>query len=220
MEQTTPQDEAKKASSEIATADPSLPAAVLPDLMELYGRDEIPVLREKAIFETLVNQSPKQGWLRIHPTIQATDKNGQKCPYIYLPIERIEWLLINVIRRWRVEVKDIKQIANSVVVAVRLHYWDQVYNEWTYHDGIGAAPLQTEKNAGAIEWDKIKNAAVQIGAPAAESYAVKDAAEKIGRLFGRDLNRKEIIPFENMLDRIEKYEKLLTTESKEDGGPH
>ena len=27
--------------------------------------------------------------------------------------------------------------------------------------------------------------------PAAESYAVKDAAEKLGKLFGKDLNRKD-----------------------------
>jgi len=35
----------------------------------------------------------------------------------------------------------------------------------------------------------MKTMAIQMGAPAAESLAVKDAAEKIGRIFGRDVNR-------------------------------
>jgi len=33
------------------------------------------------------------------------------------------------------------------------------------------------------------------GLPAAESFAIKDAAEKIGRLFGKDLNRKDVAGF-------------------------
>jgi hypothetical protein len=31
--------------------------------------------------------------------------------------------------------------------------------------------------------------------PAAESYAIKDAAEKLGILFGKNLNRKDTIAF-------------------------
>jgi hypothetical protein len=32
-----------------------------------------------------------------------------------------------------------------------------------------------------------------MAAPAAESYALKDAAEKLGRIFGKDINRKDTI---------------------------
>lgn len=32
--------------------------------------------------------------------------------------------------------------------------------------------------------------------PTAESYAIKDAAEKLGKLFGKDLNRKDELAFE------------------------
>lgn len=189
----------------------------LPDIMEIYSKDEIPVLREKAVFETLINQPPKPEWLRIHPTITVEDKNGVKGPYYYLPVERIEWLLVNIIRRYRREIKECKQIANSVTVILRLHYWDPVYNEWTFHDGVGSAPLQTDRGAKAADLMAIKNNAVQIGAPAAESYALKDAAESIGRLFGRDLNRKENISFEKMLDRIDKYDKALELNPEQNG---
>ena len=43
-----------------------------------------------------------------------------------------------------------------------------------------------------------------MGAPAAESYAVKDAAEKIGKLFGKDLNRKDNINYDNLKDKYAK----------------
>lgn len=164
----------------------------LPTIEDLYKNDQMPVLHKAATFQALVNQEPKKEWIKIHPMTKEP----------YIPIERIEWLLINIIVRYRTEVKSVQQIANSVCVTVRLHYFDQIFNEWSFHDGIGAAPLQTDKDAGAVNWDRIKSSAVQIGAPAAESYAVKDAAEKIGKLFGKDLNRKENISYDSMKDRF------------------
>lgn len=38
-----------------------------------------------------------------------------------------------------------------------------------------------------------------IGTPAAESYAIKDAAEKIGKLFGKDMNRADQINYDNLI---------------------
>lgn len=193
----------------------------LPDIMEIYSLAELPVLRENMVFETLVNQEPKKDWLSVHPTITLLNpKTGKYTePYYYLPIERVEWLLVNIVRRYKTKVKDVKQIANSVVVTVKLKYWHPVFNEWVSHEGVGAAPLQTEKGKGAIAWDYIKSNAVQIGAPAAKSFAIKDAAEHIGRLFGRDLNRKELIPFDKMLDRVDKYEKLITSQNPSETQP-
>jgi hypothetical protein len=164
----------------------------LPSIDELYKNDSLPVLQKDAIFQALVNQEPKPEWVKLHPMTKEP----------YIPIERIEWLLVNIIVRYKVEILDTKQIANSVLVTVRLHYFDHVNQEWTFNDGVGAAPLQTDKGAGAIDWNAIKANAVQIGAPAAKSYAVKDAAEQIGKIFGKDLNRKEVISYEPMKDRF------------------
>lgn len=166
----------------------------LPSIAEIYSNDAMPVIQKDSLFQVLVNQEPKVEWVKYHPVT--------KDPYI--PIERIEWLLTNIFLKWRVEIKDCKLIGNSVVVTVRLHYFDHSSNEWHWQDGLGAAPLQTDKGAGAIDFNQIKSNAVQIGAPAAESYAVKDAAEKIGKLFGKDMNRKEIISFNSLADRYEK----------------
>lgn len=173
----------------------------LPSLQELYN-DKPLALKENAL-NVLLNYEPKKEWLRLHPIAKGVK---------YIPIERIEFLLTNIFQVWNVEIREIKLIANSVVVTIRLHYKDPVTGEMQFHDGIGAAPLQTEKNAGAIDWDKIKSNAVMLAAPSAESYAVKDAAEKLGKLFGKDLNRSDQIMYENIGKKFEEEDKLISPE--------
>ena len=126
-----------------------------------------------------------------------------------MPIERIEFLLTAIFTKWRVEIKDAKIVANSFVTTVRLHYLDPVTCQWDWQDGIGASPLQTDSGAGAIDFNKIKSAAVMMAAPAAESYAVKDAAEKLGKLFGKDLNRKDELNYMSLAKKFEDREQQL-----------
>jgi hypothetical protein len=171
----------------------------LPTLQELYSNTEI-AKKENAL-NILLNHEPKKDWLRLHPVAKGV---------LYIPIERIEYLLTNIFQVWNVEIKEIKLIANSVVVTVRLHYKDPVTGEMQFHDGIGGAPLQTEKNAGAIEFDKIKSNAVMLAAPSAESYAIKDAAEKLGKLFGKDLNRSDKIMYDNIGKKFEEEDQLIS----------
>jgi hypothetical protein len=80
-------------------------------------------------------------------------------------------------------------------VTVRLHYRNPTTGEWSYHDGIGAAPVQTDAGKSAADLAAIKTRAVQIAFPIAKSGAIKDAAEHLGALFGRDLNRKDVVMF-------------------------
>ena len=129
----------------------------------------------------------------------------------YLPIERVEYMLTRIFKKWNVEIRQVQVIANSVVVTIRLYYQDVLSNEMLWQDGIGASPIQTDKGAGAMDWNKTKNDAVMKAAPAAESYAVKDAAEKIGKLFGKDMNRADKIMYDT-LPAIEKKDKLADLE--------
>lgn len=179
----------------------------LPSIAEIYADTNLQIIQKHALFQTLVNQEPKKDWIKEHPSAKKKviiDGQEKYIPMKYIPIERIEWLLVNICLNYRVEIKDTKLMGNSIVVTVRLHYYDHSSKEWNWQDGIGAAPLQTDKGAGAIEFDKLKSAAVQMGAPAAESYAIKDAAEKIGKLFGKDLNRDVVVSYDNIADRYEK----------------
>lgn len=183
----------------------------LPTIAEIYAASEdMPALQKDSVIQVLLNNPPAEAWLRDHPTAKkevVVNGNKVKVPIKFIPIERIEWLLTNVFVRWKVEIKRSYLLANSVVVEVRLHYYDHVMEEWNWQDGIGAQPLQTDSGAGATDFNKIKSNAVQIAAPAAESYAVKDAAEKIGKLFGKDMNRAESnISYEAL---GKKYENVL-----------
>ncbi len=186
---------------------PAVPATALPSIAEIYGNDLMPVIQKDALFQVLVNQPPKPEWIKDHPSAKKkVIVNGREeyVPMKYIPIERVEWLIINICLKYKVEIKDAKLLGNSIMVTVRLHYYDHSSKEWLWQDGIGAAPLQTDKGAGAIEFDKLKSGAVQMGAPAAESYAVKDAAEKIGKIFGKDLNRDTVISYDSLADRYDK----------------
>ncbi|GIV35327.1 MAG: hypothetical protein KatS3mg031_2862 [Chitinophagales bacterium] len=60
-------------------------------------------------------------------------------------------------------------------------------------EGVGAAPVKTAQGSGALDLDKMNSSALMTGFPAAESFAIKDAAEKLGRIFGSDLNRKDVL---------------------------
>lgn len=154
----------------------------LPELAALYG--DLEAAAKKNDLNILLNQPPKQEWVKQNKFANNT---------FYIPIEKIEYLLTSIYQRWKVEVKEIQVIANSVVVTVRLHIQDPITSEWDWQDGIGASPIQTAQGAAATDFTKVNTAAVQMAAPAAESYAIKDAAEKLGKLFGKDINRKDVI---------------------------
>lgn len=137
-------------------------------------------------FQILLNQSPPEKWIK---------RNKFAGNSLYLPIDKIEYLLATLFLEYRIEIKDYKQLANSVCAHIRLHLKSPITGKWTYQDGAGAAPLQTKEGAGAIDWNQIQTGAVQMALPMAVSYAIKDAAGNIGRLFGKDLNRKDVMDY-------------------------
>ena len=157
----------------------------------------------------LLNREPPKQWLRDHPMAKGVK---------YLPIERVEYMLTSIFKKWNVEVRQVQVVANSVVVTIRLYYQDILSDEMLWQDGIGASPIQTDKRAGAMDWNKTKNDAVMKSAPAAESYAVKDAAEKIGKLFGKDMNRADKIMYDTLpeikKDKLEDLDNEHNNETK------
>lgn len=167
----------------------------LPVLADLYS--DVEKAAKNTELNILLNQSPKADWIKVNKFANNTN---------YIPIEKIEYLLTSIFLKWRVEIKGTVVIANSVVVTVRLHVQDPVSGDWDWQDGIGASPIQTEKGAAATDFTKVNTSAVQMAAPAAESYAIKDAAEKLGKIFGKDMNRKDVIdivqPLEKKADQL------------------
>lgn len=159
----------------------------LPSLTDLVEGNEL-TLKENALM-VLLNQPPPAKWVKTHPMTKGA----------YLPIERVEYLLSRIFTRWWVEVRQTTCIANSIVCTVRLYVIDPIGGGEMWQEGVGAAPIQTDKGAGAMDWNHAKADGVMKAAPAAESYAIKDAAEKFGKLFGKDLNRKDEINYNDLI---------------------
>lgn len=162
----------------------------LPTMQDLITDTE-ESLKQNAL-TVLLNQNPPPQWLVTHPMIRD---------YKYIPIERVEYLLTRIFGNWNVEIRATQIVANSVVVTVRIHVINPVSGESMWQDGIGAAPIQTDKGAGATDWNAVKTDGVQKAAPSAESYAIKDAAEKFGKIFGRDVSRKTTMDYNGLLKK-------------------
>lgn len=159
-------------------------SAKLPALKDIYS-DKLEIKKNQEL-NMILNADPKTEWIKSHPFITG---------YKYLPVERLEYLMTMIYGKWTIEVKAVQLIANSVTVTVRVHYLDPITGQMEWIDGVGASPIQTDKEAGAIDFNKMKASAIQMSAPSAKTYAFKDAVETLGKIFGKDLNRKDLISY-------------------------
>ena len=164
----------------------SLPAFL--KIKKISEKDE-----EMQQFSELLNQQPPQEWVKTHPYI-----NG----YLYLPIDKIETLLKAIFQQWRIEITGQGESFNGVWVTVRVHFFHPVLNEWSFHDGIGAAQIQTKKGASATDLSAINNGALSMAYPLAKTVAIKDACDHFGELFGANLNRRDLVSFEQAKDEV------------------
>lgn len=145
--------------------------------------------------KALLNNPPSEKWIKKHPIAKVKNDEGKETAAKYLPIDKVELMLDMIFQKWKVEVLDVKLILNSVVVTIRLHYLDPTNNEWMFHDGVGAKSIQMDAGANLGDITKVKDAGVMMAVPSAKSYAIKDAAEHLGELFGRSLNRRNVASF-------------------------
>lgn len=150
---------------------------------DLGNIDEFKVTDE---FLQIVNQEPPKNHVLNHPLTAGVK---------YIPISVIETMLTKLFQHWNIEILREGQILNSVYVTVRLHYRHPITQKMEYQDGVGAVQIQVEKGKDASELKAIKPNAIMLALPSAKSFAIKDAAEHIGKVFGRDMNRKDTLAF-------------------------
>lgn len=153
----------------------------LPKLADLYSIEQAEKAFKQDTFNWLMNQSPNPKWVK---------ENKYAGNSKYIPIGIVETLLQKVLKEFRIEVLREGVMFNAVYVTIRLHYLN-IDGNWSYFDGVGAAELQTKSGSSAADLGAINKGAVMMALPMAKSYAIKDAAEHFGALFGRDLNRKD-----------------------------
>lgn len=173
---------------------------------------DVALAKEREGLTKILSMTPPKNWIKQHPLVTKKLADGTKVPADYLPIERVEDLLRKIFQRFRIEVKESKIIANALSVTVRVHYLDPVTGEWDYQDGVGATDIQTDQGKAAMDFMFTKSGAVQKALPAAKSYAVKDAVEVLGKIFGGSLNRADDIAFSPAYDN----RKPITTEQLQD----
>lgn len=174
----------------------------LPTLQELFS-ESIEVGGKSEALNALLNSEPPKAWIKEHPYIK-----GHK----YLPIDKVEYLLRKIFKRYEIEITGQGTAFNGVWVTVRVHYFNPAVNEMVYMDGIGASQLQTAKGTSPADLANVNNGAISMAFPLAKTLAIKDACGLIGNIFGGNLDRKDTIQFDpdkKMIDRIEMRKQLL-----------
>lgn len=170
----------------------------LPTLQELTDDKEL-ALKNDAL-NYLLNQDVPIQWVKKHPFV-SVKINGQNTPLEYIPVERTKLLLTQIFQVWESEIIDYKVLFNAVSVQVRLKVRNPLNGEWITHDGVGAVDVQTKSGASASDLAQIVPSAVMKALPAAASYALKNAAEKLGSIFGGNLQKYDISPFTPLYDK-------------------
>lgn len=175
---------------ELATTNP----VTLPTLQDLFA-DNIQEVGKTESLNAILNTPPPDKWVKQHPYIKD---------HKYLPIDKVEYLLRKIFKRYKIKITGQGTSFNGVWVTVRVKYIDPATNEWTYQDGIGSIELQVAKGESPADLSKINRGAISMAFPLAKTLAVKDACELIGNIFGANMNRRDTLPFQPDMALIEK----------------
>ena len=185
-------------------------------LIELNSDPELAFKNDQ--LKLKLNKPIPASWLKKHPSakkkIIEPDGTKREVAAEYLPIDKVEFILDYIFQEWRCEIKETGVMFNSVFVVVRIHYRNPVTQEWSYHDGIGAKSLQLDAQSKASNMANIKAEAVMMGLPSAKSYAIKDACDHLGSLFGRNVNRADSLEFEAVYSKPVKPDRADKSEER------
>lgn len=180
--------------------------STLPTLNDLFD-DSLEVAGKSEGLNAILNHPPKKDWVKVHPYIRD---------YHYLPIDKVEHLLRKIFKSYKIEITGQGTAFNGVWVTVRVHYLNPATNQMEWHDGIGAAQLQTAKGTSPADLANINNGALSMAFPIAKTLAVKDACDHFGAIFGANLNRKDVIQFEadgNLFSKIKSNKDKLNAKA-------
>lgn len=145
-------------------------------------------------FTTRLNKAPKKEKIQTHQGYQ------------YLPISVVEKELDkNFFGLVQYECLSYQQIFNEIACHARIRVFHPVIMQWVNYDGLGSAVIQQDANTKVMDFHQFKKAnALQLTLPKAYAEAIKNAAKKIGKLFGADINRKFEDQYEPIIGREKK----------------
>ena len=144
-------------------------------------------------FTKRLNQAPPKEKIKSHQG------------YEYLPISMVEKELDKMFFGLvQYECISYSQIFNEIACHARLKVFHPVSLQWMIYDGLGSAVIQQDSGTKVTDFMHFKKAnALQLTLPKAYAEAIKNAAKKIGKRFGSDINRK----FEDEYEPIKKPKK-------------
>jgi len=124
------------------------------------------------------------------PNSKLLKKNKFAGNSTYLEIGYIEAKLDQVYHGlWSWEVQQVQQIVNGVQVTGHLRVFHPVASTWLVRSGVGFKEFQLSKGMTDPTPANLSSKALERDVPIAAAEAFKNAAKKLGNLFGRHLNR-------------------------------
>ncbi|MFN9581166.1 MAG: hypothetical protein ACK566_00660 [Bacteroidota bacterium] len=133
-------------------------------------------------FTAKLNSQPMREWLKKTPDNKAE----------YIPIGILENQLredFNGLVQY--EVLSERRELNEYIVSARIKVFHPVLMQWLNYDGIGAVQIMQDSGASISQFNETKKKnALQMNAPKAYAEAIKNAAKKIGKKYGADVNRQ------------------------------
>jgi hypothetical protein len=188
--------------------------STLPTVKQLFS-DKLVEAGKHDDLNMILNQPPPKKWVKEHPMIKKKVRNAQgqsiEVPFEYLPIDKVEMMLIRIFKHVKIEITGQGTAFNGVWVTVRIHYFHPVMNCMSFHDGIGSVSLQTKKGTSPADLANINHGALAIAFPIAKTEAIKDASHHFGATFGANLNRSDTIAFSSNINVEDPELTLLKT---------
>lgn len=151
-----------------------------------------PLIKRMEDFTSILNEEPLKEKIQKHQG------------YEYIPISVIEKDLDRIYSGLvQYECISYCQIFNEIACHARIKVFHPVIMQWMSYDGLGSAVIQQDSGTKVIDFSNYKKAnALQLTLPKSYAEAIKNAAKKIGKRFGADVNRKfedEYTPFSESL---------------------
>lgn len=144
--------------------------------------------------------------LNLEPNPEELDKTADGKART-LPISFIEMTLDEIyLGQWETSEPTYQQIFNEVVGSLVLTVWHPITGRPMRRVGFASVVITQDKDAQISEFNvtKKKNA-LDLSFPKLKSECVKNAAQSLGKVFGRDLNRKKVdqykAPFKKLSDQ-------------------
>ncbi len=146
-------------------------------IIKTYETDRLMGLQE---FRKFLNLEPSKKWL----------EKSYDGKYLTIKIGELQQLLDMVyFGEWSDKNFRYEVIGNEVVGIVDLHLTHPLTGTVRQLIGTAAVVIMVDKGADPMDISKKKPKALETGFPKLSAMCLKNAARKIGKLFGRDINR-------------------------------